>query len=163
MAVQLKIKTNTQFVQKRLRKFQRKFPRIIDRELMASGFLLIQIIQNLTKKGKDFRRRNFRKYSDSYSKFKEKYVGTNVVNLMLSGDMLNSLTPDHKSVKKTGRNKVTLGFSNSEMRERAFRIQTGDGQPERRFFGFDKTTEKKISREFEKQIKKEMKKLGLWV
>ena len=161
MPVQLQVKTNTQFVKKRFRKFQRRLPRIIDRELMASGFLLVQIIKELTKKGKSFRRTKFPKYSDGYAEFKRKFVGTSVVNLMVSGDMLNSLTPDHRSVKKTGRNKVTVAFSNSEMRERAFRIQTGDGQPKREFFGFDKTTEKKISKEFENQIKKEMKKLGL--
>ena len=161
MAVQLKVKTNAQFIKKRFSLFQRRFPKIINRELMASGFLLVQIIKELTKKGKSFKRTRFPKYSDGYAEFKRKFVGTNVVNLMVSGDMLNSLTPDHRSVKKTGRNKVTVAFSNSEMRERAFRIQTGDGQPKREFFGFDKTTENKISKEFEKQIKREIKRLKL--
>ncbi len=161
MVAQVTVKTNAKVLQKKFNILKKRFPKIINRELMASGFLLVQIIKELTKKGKSFKRTKFPKYSDSYAKFKEKYVGTNVVNLQLSSDMLNSLTPDHRSVKKTGRNKVTVSFSNSEMRERAFRIQTGDGQPKREFFGFDKTTENKIQKEFEKQIKRELKRLRL--
>ena len=73
---------------------------------------------------------------------------------------MQSLTPD-STVKAKGKNRVELKFSNSEMRERAYRIQTGQGQPKRPFFGFDKTTEKKINIEFEKEIKKRMKRMRI--
>jgi len=161
MVAQVTIKTNAKQLSKKYKVLQQRFPKIINRELMASGFLMVQIIKELTKRGKDFKRKKFKEYSESYADFKEKHVGTNVVNLMLSSDMLNSLTPDKRSVKKTGKNKVTVAFSNSEMRERAFRIQTGDGQPARPFFGFDKTTENKIQKEFTRQIKKEIRRLKL--
>ena len=160
MAVSLKIKTNSKQVQSKFRKFQAVLPRVIDKGLKQAGFQLLDIVRTKTQKGIDFRDRPFAPYSEGYLKQLQREGKPTKVDLFYSGRMLGSLTPN-STIKKTGRNKVTVAFSNSEMRERAFRIQTGDGQPKREFFGFDKTTEKKISKEFENQIKKEMKKLGL--
>ena len=160
MVVAVKVTTNTKYVQKNIRNFQRRFPNEIKRTLLKSGFLLLQIVKNLTSKGLKFNRGKFKEYNKDYAKWKSKHVGKSVVDLMLSGRMMQSLTPD-STVKAKGKNRVELKFSNSEMRERAYRIQTGQGQPKRPFFGFDKTTEKKINIEFEKEIKKRMKRMRI--
>ena len=160
MVVAVKVTTNTKYVQKNIRNFQRRFPNEIKRTLLKSGFLLLQIVKNLTSKGLKFNRGKFKEYNEDYGKWKSKHVGKSVVDLMLSGRMMQSLTPD-STVKAKGKNRVELKFSNSEMRERAYRIQTGEGQPKRPFFGFDKTTEKKINIEFEKEIKKRMKRMRI--
>jgi len=163
MVVAVKVTTNTKFVQKNIRKFQKRFPHEIKRTLLKSGFLLLTIIKDLTKKGLSFKRSKFPAYTDSYEKWKRKYSksrSSNIVDLMLSGRMMQSLTPD-STIKAKGKNRVELKFSNAEMRERAFRIQEGVGQPKRPFFGFDKSTEKKINIEFEKEIKKRMKKMRI--
>ena len=118
---------------------------------------------NTSKKPTFFKRSKFPAYTDSYEKWKRKYSksrSSNIVDLMLSGRMMQSLTPD-STIKAKGKNRVELKFSNAEMRERAYRIQTGQGQPKRPFFGFDKTTEKKINIEFEKEIKKRMKRMRI--
>ena len=160
MAVAVHVKTNVKYVQKNIRNFQKRFPNEIKRTLLKSGFLLLTIIKELTKKGLKFNRGKFDKYNKDYAKWKTKYVGTSIVDLMLTGRMMQSLTPN-STVKAKGKNRVELKFSDSEMRERAFRIQTGVGQPIRPFFGFDKRTEKKINKEFEKEIGKRMKRMGI--
>jgi phage gpG-like protein len=164
MAVAVHVKTNVKYVQKNIRNFQKRFPNEIKRTLLKSGFLLLTIIKELTKKGKSFKRRKFPKYSKGYEKWKREYSksrASNVVDLMLTGRMMQSLTPD-STVKAKGKNRVELKFSNEDMRDRAFRIQTGQGNhPERPFFGFDKRTEKKINKEFEKEIGKRMKRMGI--
>ena len=163
MVVAVHVKTNAKYVQKNIRNFQKRFPNEIKRTLLKSGFLLLTIIKNLTKKGLSYKRSKFPAYTDSYEKWKSKYSksrSSNVVDLMLTGRMMQSLTPN-STVKAKGKNRVELKFSDSEMRERAFRIQTGVGQPIRPFFGFDKRTEKKINKEFEKEIGKRMKRMGI--
>ena len=164
MAVAVHVKTNVKYVQKNIRNFQKRFPNEIKRTLLKSGFLLLTIIKELTKKGLSYKRSKFPKYSEGYEKWKSKYSksrASNVVDLMLTGRMMQSLTPN-STVKAKGKNRVELKFSNSEMRERAFRIQTGQGnQPKRPFFGFDKRTEKKINKEFEKEIGKRMKRMRI--
>ena len=55
--------------------------------------------------------------------------------------MLGALTPSAKTIKKTGTNKITLAFSNSQMRQRALFNQVL-GKTKREFFGFNDRTEK---------------------
>ena len=59
MVAQVTIKTNAKQLSKKYKVLQQRFPKIINRELMASGFLMVQIIKELTKRGKDFKRRRF--------------------------------------------------------------------------------------------------------
>ena len=163
MVVAVHVKTNAKYVQKNIRNFQKRFPNEIKRTLLKSGFLLLTIIKELTKKGLSYKRSKFPKYSEGYEAWKSKYSksrASNVVDLMLTGRMMQSLTPN-STVKAKGKNRVELKFSDSEMRERAFRIQTGVGQPIRPFFGFDKRTEKKINKEFEKEIGKRIKRMKI--
>ena len=160
MVVAVQVKTNSKELQRNIRLFQKRFPNEIKRTLLKTGFLLLTIIKDLTKKGKSFTRAKFPKYNESYAAWKTKHVKSNIVDLMLSGSMMQSLTPD-STVKAKGKNRVELKFSNEDMRDRAFRIQTGVGQPIRPFFGFDKRTEKKINKEFEKEIGKRMKRMRI--
>ncbi len=67
--------------------------------------------------------------------------------------MLGSLTPS-STVKKTGKNKISLGFSNSEMAQRALFVQVLN-KPERPFFGFNARTEQAIKKAFNRFVKKE--------
>ena len=73
--------------------------------------------------------------------------------------MLRSLTPN-STVKKTGRHKITLAFSNAEQREKALYNQVLN-DPKRVFFGFNKKTEKIINRSFNRFVQKELRKFKI--
>ena len=45
-------------------------------------------IKDLTKKGLKFNRGKFKEYNKDYAKWKTKHVGSNIVDLMLSGRMM---------------------------------------------------------------------------
>ena len=59
--------------------------------------------------------------------------------------MLGALTPSGRTIRKTGTNKVSVNFSNSQMRQRAFFNQVL-GKTKREFFGFNDRTEKIIAK-----------------
>ena len=73
--------------------------------------------------------------------------------------MLGSLTPS-SSVKKSGRHKVSISFTNSQMRQRALFNQVL-GEPKREFFGFNNKTEKIINKQFNRFVEKELKKFRI--
>ncbi len=156
MAVDLNIKTNSKQVQKKFKKFQSVLPRVIDKGLKQAGFQLLDIIRTKTQKGIDFRNRPFAPYSEGYLKKLNKEGKSTNVDLFYSGRMLGSLTPA-STVKKSGRGKVSLAFSNSQMRQRALFNQVL-GDPKREFFGFNNRTEKIISKQFNKFVQKELRK-----
>ena len=73
--------------------------------------------------------------------------------------MLGALTPSGQTVKKTGTNKVSVGFSNSEMLKRAVFNQVLSKKKSRReFFGFNDRTANIIGRQFNKFVAKEFRK-----
>ena len=76
--------------------------------------------------------------------------------------MLGALTPSGKTVRKTGKHKISLGFSNAQMRQRALFNQVLN-EPKRVFFGFNDRTEKIIQNTFNKFIKKQFRDMKLWV
>ena len=157
MAVNVTVQSNLKIVTKNLKKLQSRFPRIIDQALMKSGFHLVTIIRELTQKGQDFRRRPFAPYSEGYIKQLEKEGNKKTtVDLFYEGRILGSLTPS-STVKKRGKGKVTLAFSNAQMRQRALFNQVLN-EPKRKFFGFDKRTEKIINKAFERFVAKELRK-----
>ena len=156
MAVNLNIKTNSKQVQRKFKRFQSVLPRIIDKGLKQAGFQLLDIIRTKTQKGIDFRDRPFAPYSEGYLKKLNKEGKSTNVDLFYSGRMLGSLTPA-STIKKSGRGKVTLAFSNSQMRQRALFNQVL-GEPKREFFGFNNRTEKIISKQFNRFVQKELRK-----
>ena len=81
------------------------------------------------------------------------------VDLFYSGRMLGSLTPSG-SVKKTGKHKVSVSFTNSQMRQRALFNQVLN-DPRREFFGFNNRTEKIISKQFNRFVEKELRKFRI--
>ena len=159
MAVDLKIKTNSKQVSQKFKKFQSVLPRVIDKGLKQAGFQLLDIIRTKTQKGIDFRDRPFAPYSSGYLKKLNKEGKSTNVDLFYSGRMLGSLTPN-SSVKKTGKHKVSLGFSNSQMRQRALFNQVLN-DPRREFFGFNNRTEKIISKQFNRFVEKELRKFRI--
>ena len=159
MAVNLNIKTNSKQVQRKFKKFESVLPRVIDKGLKQAGFQLLDIIRTKTQKGIDFRDRPFAPYSEGYLKKLNREGKSTNVDLFYSGRMLGSLTPS-STVKKSGRGKVSLAFSNSQMRQRALFNQVL-GEPKREFFGFNNRTEKIISKQFNRFVQKELRKFRI--
>ena len=150
MAVDLKIKSNSKQVSKKFKKFQSVLPRIIDKGIKQAGFQLLDIVKTKTKKGINFRDTPFASYSASYLKQLQREGKSTKVDLFYSGRMLGSL-----SSKKTGKHKVSLGFTNAQMRQRALFNQVLN-EPKREFFGFNDRTEKIISKQFNRFIKQQI-------
>ena len=162
MALDIKIKVNSQQISKRYNRLQSRFPRIIDKGLLQGGFHLLDIIRTKTAKGVDFRDVPFAQYSESYRKQLQREGKPLKVDLFYSGRMLGALTPSGRTIKKTGRNKISVAFSNAQMNRRALFNQVLN-EPKREFFGFNNRTEKIISKQFNRFIEKELQKFKLWV
>ena len=159
MAVTLKITSNQKQVSQKFKKFQSVLPRVIDKGLKQAGFQLLDIIRTKTQKGIDFRDRPFAPYSEGYLKKLNREGKSTKVDLFYSGRMLGSLTPA-STIKKSGRGKVSLAFSNSQMRQRALFNQVLN-DPKREFFGFNNRTEKIISKQFNRFVEKELRKFRI--
>ena len=155
MAVDLKIKSNSKQVAKKFKKFQSVLPRIIDKGIKQAGFQLIDIVRTKTKKGINFKDGAFAPYSQGYLKKLNREGKSTNVDLFYSGRMLGSLTS-----KKTGKHKVSLGFSNAQMLRRALFNQVLN-DPKREFFGFNNRTEKIISKQFNRFVEKELRKFRI--
>ena len=160
MALDIKIKTNSKAIEKRFKRLQSKFPSILDKGILQGGFQLLDIIRTKTAKGVDFRGNPFAPYSDGYLKQLQREGKSTKVDLFNSGRMLGALTPSNRTVKKTGKHKITLTFSNAQMRQRALFNQVLN-EPKREFFGFNNRTEKIINKQFNKFVEKELKKMKL--
>ena len=158
MALDIKIKSNTKALSKNISKFQSRLTRAIDKGVKQAGFQLVDIIRTKTAKGIDARDFPFAPYSQSYIKQLQREGKPIKVDLFYSGRMLSALTPSPRTVKKTGKNKITLGFSNSEMAQRALFNQVLN-EPKREFFGFNDRTEKIISKQFNRFVIKELEKI----
>ena len=120
MAVNLNIKTNSKQVSAKFKKFGAVLPRIIDKGVKQAGFQLVAIIREKTKKGIDIRSRRFAPYSEGYLKKLQRENKPTAVDLFYTGTMMGALTPS--MVKKTGKHKVSLGFSRKEEADKAFFI-----------------------------------------
>jgi len=161
MAIALKLKDNSKQVSNKFKSYQSALSRAIDKGVKQAGFQLLDIIRTKTQKGKDFRDRKFAPYSSGYIKKLNREGKKTAVDLFYTGRMLGSLTPN-STVKKTGKHKVTLAFSNSQMRTRALYNQVLN-DPKREFFGFNKRTENIISKQFNRFVAKELRKFRIWV
>jgi hypothetical protein len=159
MAVDVQIKSNAKEISQKFKKFESVLPRIIDKGLKQAGFQLLDIIRTKTQKGIDFRDRPFAPYSQGYLKKLNREGKSTNVDLFYSGRMLGSLTPD-STVKKSGKNKVSLAFSNSQMRQRALFNQVLN-DPKREFFGFNDRTESIIQKSFNRFVEKELRKFRI--
>ena len=160
MALSVKIKTNSKHIEKRFQRLKSKFPSIIDKGILQAGFQLLDIIRTKTAKGIDVNSRRFAHYSTSYLKKLNREGKKTAVDLFYTGRMLSALTPSGKTVRKTGKHKVSLGFSNAQMRQRALFNQVLN-EPKRVFFGFNDRTEKIIQNTFNKFIKKQFRDMKL--
>ena len=160
MALSVKIKTNSKHIEKRFQRLKSKFPSIIDKGILQAGFQLLDIIRTKTAKGIDVNSRRFAPYSTSYLKKLNREGKKTAVDIFYTGRMLSALTPSGKTVRKTGKHKITLGFSNAQMRQRALFNQVLN-EPKRVFFGFNDRTEKIIQNTFNKFIKKQFRNMKL--
>ena len=160
MALSVKIKTNSKHIEKRFQRLKSKFPSIIDKGILQAGFQLLDIIRTKTAKGIDINSSKFAPYSTSYLKKLNREGKKTAVDLFYTGRMLGALTPSCKTVRKTGKHKITLGFSNAQMRQRALFNQVLN-EPKRVFFGFNDRTEKIIQNTFNKFIKKQFRNMKL--
>jgi len=162
MAIDLKIKTNADLVKKRYSRIQKRFKGIIQKGILQAGFQLLDIIRTKTKKGIDFRDRPFVPYSQGYLKKLNREGKSTNVDLFYSGRMLGALTPSGRTIRKTGTNKVSVGFSNSQMLQRAVFNQVL-GKNKREFFGFNDRTANIIRKQFNRFVAKEFRKARIWV
>lgn len=160
MAISVKIKNNSKQVRNKFKRLSSALPRIIDKGLKQAGFQLLDIVRTKTQKGQDFRDRKFAPYSSSYLKQLNREGKKTAVDLFYTGRMLGALTPSGSTVKKTGKHKITLGFSNAQMRQRALFNQVLN-EPKREFFGFNKRTEDIISKQFNRFVSKELRKMKI--
>ena len=160
MPLSVKIKTNSKHIEKRFQRLKSKFPSIIDKGILQAGFQLLDIIRTKTAKGIDINSSRFAPYSTSYLKKLNREGKKTAVDLFYTGRMLGALTPSGKTVRKTGKHKITLGFSNAQMRQRALFNQVLN-EPKRVFFGFNDRTEKIIQNTFNKFIKKQFRNMKL--
>ena len=156
MAVNFKLKANADIVSKNISKYKTKLEQAIQKGLLQAGFQLVKVMKELTKKGLDVYRNPFAPYSEQYLKQLNREGKPTTVDLFYTGRMMGSLTPDYRSVKPTGKNKVTVSFANAEMRKRALFNQVLN-QPTRKFFGFDKRTESIIGKSFNDFLNKELR------
>jgi len=157
MAVDVKIRSNNKQVARKFKKFQSVLPRIIDKGIKQAGFQLLDIIRTKTKKGIDFRDRPFVPYSQGYLKKLQREGKSTKIDLFYSGRMLGALTPSGRTIRKTGTNKVSVGFSNSQMLQRAVFNQVL-GKNKREFFGFNDRTANIIRKQFNRFVAKEFRK-----
>lgn len=157
MALELKIKTNADLIQKRYARIQKKFKSIIEKGILQAGFQLLDIIRTKTAKGIDFRDRPFVPYSAGYLKKLQREGKATKVDLFYTGRMLGALTPSGRTIRKTGTNKVSINFSNSQMRQRAVFNQVL-GKNKREFFGFNDRTANIIRKQFNRFVAKEFRK-----
>jgi hypothetical protein len=159
MAIEVKLKTNQKLVSKNFKRLATKLPRFIEKGLKQAGFHLLDIIRTKTSKGQDFRGRPFAPYSEGYLKRLQREGKPTGVDLFYSGKMMGSLTPS-STVKKSGRNKVSLAFNNAQMRQRALFNQVL-GNTKREFFGFNSRTETIIGKAFNRFVEKEIRGMRL--
>ena len=143
------IKTNAKHLQKKYKKLEQKLPRLIDKGLLQAGFHLLDIIRTKTSKGIDYKGVPFAPYSEGYLKQLQREGKKTTVDLFYSGRMLGALNPSGRTIKKTGNNKVSVNFSNAQMRKRALFNQVLN-EPKREFFGFNQRTESIIQKGFNK-------------
>jgi len=162
MALDLKIKTNAKFVEKRFKRIEKKFKGIIQKGILQAGFQLLDIIRTKTQKGIDFRDVPFVPYSQGYLKKLQKEGKSTKVDLFYSGRMLGALTPSGRTLRKTGINKISVNFSNSQMMQRAVFNQVL-GKNKREFFGFNDRTANIIRKQFNRFVAKEFRKARIWV
>lgn len=148
-----KVTSNLPLVRKRFNKFFKRFPNIVTRGLEQAGVQLKTIIDTRTDKGLDINRKRFVGYSPSYAEEK----GKTIVNLQDTNRMLQSIDS-----KKRNKNQVQIYFRSQAQAKKALWHQQGMGKlPVRKFFGYDKKTEKVIRDTFEKFMKKQIKALKI--
>ena len=154
------IKTNSKELQKKYKRLEKKLPRLIDKGLLQAGFHLLDIIRTKTSKGIDYKGVPFAPYSEGYLKQLQREGKKTTVDLFYSGRMLGALNPSGRTLRKTGKNKISVNFSNAQMRKRALFNQVLN-EPKRKFFGFDNRTEKIINKGFERFVAKEFRRLKI--
>ena len=143
------IKTNAKHLQKKYKRLEKKLPRLIDKGLLQAGFHLLDVIRTKTKKGIDYKDSPFAPYSEGYLKQLQREGKPTRVDLFYSGRMMGALTPSGNTIRKTGKNIVSVNFSNAQMRQRALFNQVLN-EPKREFFGFNQRTESIIQKGFNK-------------
>ena len=143
------IKTNSKELQKKYKRLEKKLPRLIDKGIQQAGFHLLDIIRTKTKKGIDYKGVPFAPYSEGYLKQLQREGKSTKVDLFYTGRMLGALNPSGRTLRKTGKNKVSVNFSNAQMRKRALFNQVLN-EPKREFFGFNQRTESIIQKGFNK-------------
>ena len=158
MATSFEIKTNSKQLNQKFKNLRSIFPRIIEKGVKQAGFQLLDIIRTKTQKGIDFKDMPFVPYSQGYLKKLQREGKSTKVDLFYSGRMLGALTPSARTLRKTGENKISVNFSNSQMLQRALFNQVLS-KNKREFFGFNDKTANIIRKQFNRFVEKEFRKM----
>jgi len=150
-----RVTSNLPIVSKRFNKFFKRFPNIVTKGLEQAGVQLKEIIITRTDRGLDFNKRKFVPYSPQYAEEK----GKTVVNLQDTNRMLQSIDSKIRS-----KNKAQVFFRSQSEAKKALWHNQGEGKlPVRKFFAYNLKTEKLIKRTFEQFMKKEIRRMKIWV
>ena len=158
MAISLEVKSNSKQISKNFKRFESVLSRVIDKGIKQAGFQLVDIIRTKTQKGIDFKDMPFVPYSQGYLKKLQREGKSTKVDLFYSGRMLGALIPSSRTLRKTGENKISVNFSNSQMLQRALFNQVLS-KNKREFFGFNDKTANIIRKQFNRFVEKEFRKM----
>lgn len=149
----IKLNTNVKNVQARYAKFLNKLPKIVTQGLEDAGAFMAEAQRTRTDRGLDVNRRTFIGYSPAYAKLKNK----GRVDLQDTNRMLQSIT-----WKRLNKNHVKVYFRSQDEATKGYYHQTGSGNlPVRKFFGFDKSLENRVQKNFIKFVSKKLKGLKI--
>ena len=111
---------------------------------------MLSRMRDRIRKGKDHNNRNFRRYAQATVIAKEKIGRPANVNMTDRGTMIRGI--ESKYTNRYG--DIFLGAE----KDIGYKHQMGMGVPKREWFGYTKESEKKARDEYEKYIKKALKK-----
>ena len=119
-------------------------------DLTVIGETVKTLIVNRTHSGFDKNMRPFKPYTEKYKKWKRKKTGmTSVVNLELTGRMLDNI-----AYEKKGKSKIRFGFVGMhDSRSSNAEVALGNYKNGRKFLALDRENAKFLKKILQKQLK----------
>tara|TARA_R110000823_G_scaffold260174_1_gene381105 strand:+ start:262 stop:729 length:468 start_codon:yes stop_codon:yes gene_type:complete len=153
--VTLNMQIEVSAVKGALDQIKRRIPSATSRGMAKAGAFIQEAIKNRTRKGQDFKGRQFRPYSASYAKKRSKEGRTQTPNLFYSGQMFSNMT-----YKKMSQTKGQIFFPNRTQNLKAFYNDTlgvGKADIRREFFSVSAKEEAKAVKIFTETFERELR------
>ena len=140
--MQVKIKSNSKDVSKRIGKKGKELSASFKRALSITAQAGINIIEDRTSKGVGFKSGDFKDYAPIYAAFRAGKGRSTNPDLEFTGQMLSSMT------SKASNTRAEIFFSRAaESKKAAMNNKT------RPFFGFNRIVEKELAKVFSRNLK----------